>query len=67
MDKSNQKKQRHNSLAVKVTAEKFGYTARYIRGCLTGEFVGIMPDEVKKAYKEAKNKIDSTVENLKTI
>lgn len=67
MNKSTTKRKRHNVLAVNITAEKFGFTPRYVRGCLTGEHQGIMPDEIKKTYKQAVNKIQSAVEKIKQI
>lgn len=67
MDKSKQKRKQHNSLAVHITAEKFGYTDRYVRACLNGDRVGVMADEIKKVYKDACAKISDTVSDLKTV
>lgn len=68
MDKSKVKNRvQHNATAVHITAEKFGYTDRYVRACLKGDRVGIMPDEVKRIYKEVEKTINETINNLKTV
>jgi len=64
MNKSSQKNKRHNALVIKKLAEKYGYTERYVRGCITGEFAGVMPDEVKKDYKIMENSINETIDKL---
>lgn len=66
MNKSTKKTNRYNSTAVNLVAEKYGYSDRYIRACLDGTRVGIMPDQVKKDYKEAKKQLEETIKQLKT-
>ncbi|SDE08602.1 hypothetical protein [Riemerella columbipharyngis] len=51
MDKSNQKRAKHNAIAVNKVAEKYGFTPRYVRMCLKGDHKGIMPDNIIKDYK----------------
>lgn len=67
MDKSNQKKKRHNVLVIKKLAEQFGYSERYIRGCMNNEHDGIMPDEIKKNYKTMETAINRAVKESQTI
>jgi len=67
MDKSTQKNKRHNVLVIKKLAEKFGYSERYVRGCMNGEFDGIMPDEVKRNYKIMESAINETVKKIQNI
>jgi hypothetical protein len=64
MNKSSQKNKSYNSLAVNKIAEKYGYTPRYVRGCINGEFAGIMPDNVKKEYKEMSAEIEKTITKI---
>ena len=64
MDKSKQKNKSYNSLVVNKIAEMYGYTPRYVRGCIRGEFDGIMPDNVKKHYKEMASEISKTISEL---
>lgn len=68
MNKSTQKNNKYNPLAVNKVAEKYGFTPRYVRACLKGDYKGIMPDNLKKDYKELCKKIDQATENaMKTI
>jgi len=66
MDKNTQKKKRHNSLVIKKLAEKFGYTERYVRGCINKEFDGVMPDEIRSDYKTMEKAIEETVIKVQT-
>ena len=49
MNKSTQKNNKYNPLAVNKVAEKYGFTPRYVRACLKGDYKGIMPD-LKTAF-----------------
>lgn len=64
MNKSNQKREKYNPLAVNKVAEKYGFTPRYVRACLKGDYKGIMPDNLKKDYKEMVKKIEETIEKV---
>lgn len=65
MNKSTQKRNRYNSTAVNIIAEKYGYSDRYVRACLDGTRVGIMPDQVKIDYKDAVKQLKETVDRIK--
>lgn len=64
MDKSKQKNNRYNTIAVNKVAEKYGFTPRYVRACLRGDYAGIMPDNIKKSYKAMDKEISQAVENI---
>ena len=64
MNKSTQKNNKYNPLAVNKVAEKYGFTPRYVRACLKGDYKGIMPDNLKKDYKERVKKIEETIEQV---
>lgn len=64
MNKSTQKNNKYNPLAVNKVAEKYGFTPRYVRACLKGDYKGIMPDNLKKDYKEMVKKIEETIEQV---
>ena len=62
MNKTKQKRANYNTQAVEKTAEYFDYTARYVRMCLKGDAVGIMPDNVVKKYKDFVKRIEQAIE-----
>ncbi|MCK0203529.1 hypothetical protein [Ornithobacterium rhinotracheale] len=64
MNKSKQKRNNYNHIAVNKTAEVFGFSARYVRACLKGDRKGIMPDEVIKQYKTFVSEINKAVEKI---
>lgn len=61
MDKSKQKREKYNALAVKKVAEIYGYSQRYIRQILKGDRKGLMADNVLRDYKKLKNDFDTSV------
>lgn len=65
MNESTKKRRSYNAPAVHIVADKFGFTHRYVRDCLRGTRAGVMADRVKKAYKEADQKIKETEKQLK--
>lgn len=64
MDKSKQKRNNYNTMAVKKTAEVFGFSERYVRACLKGDRNGVMSDNVKKQYKIFVSEINKVVDNI---
>ncbi|MCT6765632.1 hypothetical protein [Riemerella anatipestifer] len=64
MNKSKQKRNKYNQIAVNNTAKVFGFSARYIRACLKGDRKGIMADNVIKQYKTFVSEINKSVENI---
>ncbi|WP_312388734.1 hypothetical protein [Chryseobacterium sp.] len=71
MDKTTQKRNNYNIGIITVLSKKFGFTEDYIRKCLRGTRVGIMPDAIKKEYsvlveeaKRLEKQSMQTIENL---
>ncbi|MGP2571455.1 hypothetical protein ACT4R9_11290 [Ornithobacterium rhinotracheale] len=64
MNKSKQKRNNYNHIAVNKTAEVFGFSARYVRACLKGDRKGIMADNVIKQYKTFVSEINKAVKNI---
>lgn len=64
MNKSKQKRNNYNHIAVNKTAEVFGFSARYVRACLKGDRKGVMADNVIKQYKVFVLEIKKAVNNV---
>lgn len=50
MNKPTKKTATFDPATIKEVANVFSYSEDYIRKCIRGDRVGIMPDEVKKMY-----------------
>jgi len=51
-NKSTKKRNNYNEDIINALADKYGFSQDYIRKCLRSDRTGIMPDNVKKDYKE---------------
>lgn len=65
MNKSTQKRKTYNTAAIKMIAEKYDVTPRYIRQSITGDRKGIFPDKLKAEYKMAAAEVEKTLNELK--
>lgn len=65
MDKPTKKRNMYNTDILFAIKESTGYSIDYIRKCLRGDRTGIMPDKVKKSYKDLESaSIKAINENL---
>lgn len=64
MNKSKQKRNNYNHIAVNKTAEFFGYSARYVRACLRGDRKSVMADAIISQYKVFVSEINKAVNNV---
>ncbi|QFG53675.1 hypothetical protein [Chryseobacterium sp.] len=59
----------HNVDAITALVEKFGLSAYYIRQSVNGNRNGVVPDKIRKEYKEICKQLDDAktkaVENFK--
>ena len=55
MHKPTKKRNNYNEDIPIKLYEMYGYSKDYIRKCLRDDRVGIMPDKIKKSYKELEN------------
>jgi hypothetical protein len=65
MNKHKEKTQTYNTEILQALAERFDFSVDYVRKCLRGARVGIMPDKVKKEYSEALNALTRTINEVK--
>ena len=66
MTKETKKKTFYNEEFLDALKEKFGFSLDYIRKCLRGDRVGIMPDQIKAEYKALENELKKTVQTFKS-
>lgn len=64
MCKSNKKHSKYNAFAVNKIAEKYGYTPRYIRQCLSGSRGGVMAVRIVEDYILMKNEIEKATNKI---
>jgi hypothetical protein len=62
MNKSTQKRNSYNSVAIEQVALKYGVTARYVRSALKGDRTGIIPDRLIQDYKTLSKELDSRLD-----
>lgn len=65
MNKPKKNSKKYNAEILKALSEKFGFSEDYIRKCLRGARVGIMPDKVKVEYAAGVKALRTTVEKVK--
>ncbi|MDV4024215.1 hypothetical protein CMT52_07680 [Elizabethkingia anophelis] len=65
IDKSTQKRNSYNSVAIEQVAKKYGVTPRYVRSSLKGDRKGIIPDRLIADYKALDSELKSTLETFK--
>lgn len=67
-NKSTSKKQNYNEDILIKLEIKYGYSIDYMRKCLRGDRVGVMPDKIKAEYNSlniaAKKAIEEASKNL---
>lgn len=68
MDKSKQKREKYNALAVNKIAEAYGFSTRYVRQILKGDRKGLMADNVLRDYnklaRDFENAVNQAVDNI---
>lgn len=64
MRKTTQKRQKYNEDILLVLHNKFGYSIDFIRKCLRGDRVGLMPDAIKKEYKLLENEAEKLQQDV---
>lgn len=68
MDKSKQKREKYNALAVNKIAEAYGFSARYVRQILKGDRKGLMADNVLRDYnklaRDFENAVNQAADNI---
>lgn len=62
-NKPTKKRNNYNEDILNSLAKKYGYSVDYIRKCLRNDRKGIMPDNVKKDYKDLDTAAKKTVES----
>lgn len=67
MDKSTQKRNSYNSIAIEQVADKYGVTPRYVRSSLKGDRKGIIPDRLIAEYKTLDREMKKTLESFKKL
>lgn len=64
MDKSREKnKENWNQEVIKSLADKYDFSNRYIKQCITGDRTPVFADRIKKEYKSLKKEIESLLAN----
>lgn len=65
MSKNKTKKENYvfNQQVLSTLVEKYGLTVYYIRQCINGNRVGIMPDKIRKDYKELCAKVEAVLKS----
>ena len=58
---------KYNFVAVNSLAQKYGFSARYIRDILSDNRTPIFSDRIKAEYQTLDNQIKQTIDNNKTI
>lgn len=64
MCKSKKKYNKYNPFAINKIADKYGYTPRYIRQCLSGSRGGVMAVRVVEDYILIKNEIEKATNRI---
>lgn len=66
MDKETKKNKRftYNQQIIKAIVEKHGFTAFFIRQCLSGNRNSISADKIKKDYKILEKKIKEAIDQF---
>lgn len=49
---------------IRILHERHGYTKNYIRMCLSGDRIGLMPDRIKKEYQQMVTASKKAVEEV---
>lgn len=63
MHKPTKKRNNYNEDILIKLQQMYGYSKDYIRKCLRDDRVGIMPDKIKKSYKELENAAKKAIQN----
>jgi len=64
MNKSNKKSEvKWNTSALNALAEKYSFSARYIKQCITGERTPIFADRIKSEYNTLKKELNNLLNN----
>lgn len=59
------KKYTYSPEIISALVVKHGFSAQYIRQCLSGNRESITADTIRKEYKELKSELDKTIEKFK--